>query len=129
MPDCQPIIDEISELKQERAALQAELHGEPDGRFPVGQGKAEITQQIRAVNAKITAKERELRDCLGLPPAKPPVTCPLTGGTATLRTSSSAFAGPFPLNIAPVLTFLAPDHAAVTYDDFERIDRSSYRRR
>jgi hypothetical protein len=113
MPDCQGIADEIAELKAERSTLQADLHGLPHEPRPSPSQKAAIVQQIKALSSQITKKEAELRHCLGLPEPLPSVTCPMSGATSTMVTSSSAFSGTTVLAISPTFVFLSPDHRSV----------------
>jgi hypothetical protein len=115
MADCQSIADEVADLKQERSDLQADLQGlnlQPGEPRPSPSQKAAIAANIKRVTATIDTKERELRECLGVPQPLPAVTCPIVG-TAVVATSSSAFAGPFALAAVPTLTFLSPTHTAV----------------
>jgi hypothetical protein len=115
MPDCQAIADELADLKKERSDLQADLQGlnrDPGEPKPSPSQKAAIAARIGRVNGKIDDKERELRECLGVPAPLPAVTCPIIG-TTSVATSSTTFPGPFTLPAVPTLTFLSPDHTAV----------------
>jgi hypothetical protein len=115
MADCQPIADEVAELKQERSDLQADLQGlnrQPGEPRPSPSQKAAIAADIKRVTETINTKERELRECLGTPEPLPAITCPIVG-TAVVATSSSSFPGPTPLPAVATLTFLSPTHTAV----------------
>jgi len=113
MPDCQPIIDEIAGLKQERADLQEDLRGVPREPRPGPSQKQAIVAQIKKITSQIAEKEGELRICLGLPAPLPPLICPLVGATASLASNNPAFPGPFAPPLAVSLTFSGPQRSRV----------------
>jgi hypothetical protein len=65
-PICQKIQNQINSLDQERKSLQAELQEAAPGQ------KSALASQIKALNTKITAKKKELADCVKKNPYVPP---------------------------------------------------------
>jgi hypothetical protein len=65
-PICQKIQNQINSLDQERKSLQAELQEAAPGQ------KSGLASQIKALNTKITAKKKELADCVKKNPYVPP---------------------------------------------------------
>lgn len=65
-PICQKIQNQINSLDQERKSLQAELQEAAPGQ------KSSLASQIKALNTKITAKKKELAECVKKNPYVPP---------------------------------------------------------
>ncbi len=65
-PICQKIQNQINSLDQEKKSLQAELQEAAPGQ------KSALASQIKALNTKITAKKKELAECVKKNPYVPP---------------------------------------------------------
>ncbi|NHZ99364.1 hypothetical protein [Massilia sp. CCM 8734] len=91
---CQALAQEIQELQQERADLQAELQTAPTGM------KAALASQIRRLSTLIRARQAALNACVVQyrdpppPPPPPPLTSSFTG-TMSLTTTKNFSGEPF----------------------------------
>jgi hypothetical protein len=93
---CQPIAQEIEDLRAERTDLQLELQQAPTGQ------KAALATRIKALNRRIRVLEDRLADCLRDTPPPPPPPPPLEAvftGTATITTTNASAPGPFTASV------------------------------